>query len=198
MKRCIQSVLLLLVLGFSIANAESPDAETAFYTLQRGDPRPEISVHRLDDGQVIPWEDMEGEVIVIDFWATWCAPCVEAFPDLNELAEHFADQPVRFVSVTYEPESKIRPFLLDHPLETTVAIDQDFQTFRSFKAWGIPAVYIFNSGGELVSVIHPEHLSEEIVEAVLEGQIPEVEQARGWPDPEGAEKYFRSLVEKTD
>jgi len=197
MKRRARPVLSLLLLALCVASVGRSDEET-IYTLERGDPRPELTAYRLEDGRAITWEEMDGDVVVVDFWATWCAPCVEAFPMFNRLAESFADRTVRFISVTYEPQSQIRPFLQKHPLETTVAIDKDFQSFRSFKAWGIPAVYIFNSGGELVSVIHPEHLSEEIVEAVLEGQVPDVEQARGWPDPEGAESYFRSLIERDD
>jgi hypothetical protein len=92
----------------------------------------------------------------------------------------------------------IRPFLEDNSLETTIALDDDFQSFKAFMAWGIPAVYIFNPDGDLVSAIHPEVLTGSLLEAVLLDQIPEVEQSRGWSDPEGAERYFRSLVEKNE
>ncbi len=187
---------LVLVFCLSAATAAGSGQDPEFYTLQIGDPRPELHARSFSDGHSLTWKELEGEVAVVDFWATWCAPCVEAFPKFNNLVETFADRPVRFVSVTYESESMIRPFLENHPLETTVALDDDFKSFRSFMAWGIPAVYIFNPGGDLVSVIHPEDLSRRLLEAVLLDQIPEVEQSRGWSDPEGAEEYFRSLAEK--
>ena len=186
---------IYLVLGLMPALGVGAAEEKTFYTLRIGDPRPELVARSLSDSQPIGWKDFEGEVAVVDFWATWCAPCVESFPKFNSLEKEFADRPVRFVSVTYEPESMIRPFLEKHPLDTPIAIDNDFHSFKSFKAWGIPAVYIFNPTGDLVSVIHPEKLDREVIETVLNGQVPRVKQSRGWKDPEGAEKHFRSLLD---
>ena len=173
-------------------------AEGEFYTLQTGAVRPEIDFQTLDDpsGPPLNWADLEGHVTVLDFWATWCAPCVEAFPKFNALEKTFADQPVRFISITYESREMILPFLAKYPLETQVALDNDFNTFRSFKAWGIPAVYVFGKDGELLSVVHPEDLTQELIAGALAGDVPQIAQSRGWEDPEGAEEYFRSLVEQ--
>ncbi len=55
-------------------------------------------------------------------------------------------------------------------------------------------VVIVNQKGQIVSVIHPNYLTDELIHEVLAGKIPAVKQAEAWPDPEGAEEYFRSLV----
>lgn len=192
--------LLLFFLLFAAplqTAAEDPPSDSAgdiYYTLRRGDELPAVDF-RLEDGRQINRESLLGRFVVIDFWATWCAPCIAAFPTLNELEKAFSDRPIAFYSVTYETPAMIAPVLEDNPLETAIGLDNDFATFKAFKAWGIPATYIFNPEGVLVSALHPMHLTAEVLETVLAGEIPDVEQSRGWEDPEGAEEYFRSLVE---
>ena len=193
-RRTLAGIAAILV-TFPLAAAAEDASEEPFHTLRAGAVRPALDFRLLDEPTTAPgWAELADEVVVIDFWATWCAPCVAAFPKFNELEAAFADRPVRFISVTYEPEAMIRPFLAEHRLDTEIGLDNDFATFRSFLAWGIPTVYIFDRQGVLLSATHPENLSRELIEGALEGEIPAVEQARGWPDPAGAEEYFRSLV----
>lgn len=176
---------------FADTEAKDPDA---FYTLRIGDSMPEVDF-QLADGTKVERQDLLGGYVLIDFWATWCAPCIATFPKLNELESRFSDRPIDFYSVTYEPASMTESVLVQNPLETPIGFDNDFTTFSSFRAWGIPATYIFDPEGTLVSALHPADLTSEVLDAVLAGKIPEVEQSRGWEDPEGAEEYFRSLVE---
>ena len=63
-------------------------------------------------------------------------------------------------------------------------LDNNFNTFRSFMAWGIPAAYIFGREGELLSVVHPEDLSQELIAGALVGDVPKVAQSRGRADDE--------------
>jgi thiol-disulfide isomerase/thioredoxin len=188
-------VVLCLLLGLSLQPGLAADSPAeGFHTLRIGNELPMVDFE-LVDGVRISRQDLLGKFLVIDFWATWCAPCIASFPTLNRLESAFADRPIAFYSVTYESPSKIQPVLDQHPLETTIGFDNDFATFSAFKAWGIPAIYIFNPEGRLVSALHPEDLTEQVLEEVLSGGIPDLEQSRGWPDPEGAEEYFRSLVD---
>ena len=60
---------------------------------------------------MLKWTDFHGQVVVLDFWATWCSPCIESVPHLNALVIEFEDKPVKFVSITYEPESLVKAFL---------------------------------------------------------------------------------------
>ncbi|MEZ5333137.1 MAG: TlpA disulfide reductase family protein [Thermoanaerobaculia bacterium] len=158
-----------------------------------GAERPGISFHRLDGAEIPTWEELEGDLVVVDFWASWCQPCVAAFPDLNELQARFGGRGVRFLSVTYEPEAFVRSFLAEHPLRTTVALDPELASFASFNAWGIPVVYLFDRRGRLLTSLHPVHLTAELIEKALNGEPLEVEEARGWSDPTGAREYFASL-----
>ncbi len=188
------AILCLLPLLFAVPMlATEGEPEAPITTLQIGDSIPEVDF-RLADGTPITRDDLLGRYSVLDFWATWCAPCITSFPHLNELQEEFADRPIDFYSITYEPESKFRSVLDENPLETAVCIDNDFATFVAFRAWGIPAAYVVNPEGVVVSVVGPWELTTEVVETILAGGIPDVEQNRGWPDPAGAEEHFRSTL----
>jgi thiol-disulfide isomerase/thioredoxin len=185
----IVAAVVSLVAGFTAAANEEKLKETP--PLEVGHERPELFFRGLDGSAPPSWEELEGHVVVIDFWASWCAPCVAAFPKLNELEGSMADDPVVFYSVTYEPPEHVRRFLAEHPLASRIGIDHDLETFRSFNSWGIPTVYLFGPDGRLAASLHPNDLDRSVLETVLAGGIPDVEQARAWSDPSGAEAYFR-------
>jgi thiol-disulfide isomerase/thioredoxin len=165
--------------------------------LKPGDRPPALGFKALDGGSPA-WADFQGKAVVLDFWATWCAPCVRAIPHLNAFVEEFADKPVRFISVTYEKEEVVRPFLSKHPLRTVVGLDKECGMFRSFKAWGIPMVVLVGPDGLVKGVVHPEDLSSGVVRRVIEGEVPTVTQAGPYKDPKGAEDYFCGTAAQAD
>ena len=187
--------LTLLSLAFGIASAASADPAD-IPPMKVGTVRPAIDFSTLKDRQHPNWETLRGKIVVIDFWATWCAPCVKDFPVLNALQAKYAGKPIVFYSVTYEKAGGIADTLSKFPLETTIGLDNDFRTYKSFNAWGIPVVYIFDGTGTLVADLHPDELNAGVIEAVLAGRKPTFVEAKQWSDPAGAETYFRSLRDK--
>jgi len=108
-------------------------------------------------------ENRDGKPLFINFWATWCIPCVEEFPDIVKLAKKYTD--VDFVGVSLdhpdEIKSKIEPFLkkMKAPFVNFVAKFKDDQVLIDMinKNWNgaIPATAIYNSKGKQVS-FHPK------------------------------------------
>src|SRR5512146_3334745 len=83
-------------------------------SLQPGDAAPALGLEQIlqaPGGARADFGSLRGQVVVLEFWATWCAPCIAAQPDLNELVDTFKDRQVQFVSITDEDESVVAQFL---------------------------------------------------------------------------------------
>ncbi len=103
------------------------------------------------DGQTLHLADFKGQVLVVNFWATWCAPCVQEMPTLAKLQAAFAGQPVKVLAISLDrPEDKAsaQRFILKHgPL----VFYQDPQYALPFsldpRADGVPITVIYDRAG---------------------------------------------------
>ena len=167
--------------------------------LQIGQIPPELVYYSVSGDKNVTYkaEDFKDQVFLIDFWATWCGPCIESIPHLNELVGKYKN--IKFISITYEPADLIKKFLKDHPMKSEVGLDDDFKIFRSYNAWAIPNVVMINSKGKIAGRIHPNNLTDEVIDELLNGGIPKVKNTpEDAFDPAGAEEYFRTFLEKQE
>jgi thiol-disulfide isomerase/thioredoxin len=74
------------------------------------------------DGKTIDTEKWQGKILVVNFWASWCPPCVEEMPVLDKLQKAFLQQNVLFVGIGIDSPSNIREFLKNTPISYPVAI----------------------------------------------------------------------------
>jgi len=107
---------------------------------------------------------------VLEFWATWCGPCVAAIPHLNELAERFKEQPVQFIAVTDEDEKVIDPFLKRKPIRAWVGLNTDKSMFKAYGITGIPHTIIVNKKGKIVAITYPTSVTESVLKDALAGR----------------------------
>jgi hypothetical protein len=116
---------------------------------------------------------------------------------MNDLIEKYKNKNVKVISITYEPESKIIPLLNKNKLNSIIAMDKDFHTFKEYNAWAIPNIILIGRNGKIAGRIHPNKLNEKIIDDLLEGKIPDVKQTpENLFKPDEAEKYFRSTLEE--
>ena len=158
---------------------------------------PAFTVELMNEKKILELDSIDKEkIIVIEFWATWCVPCLKAFPHFNELQEKFKNKPVMFLSVTYERNNeKLIAFLEKHPIKTLVATDINLKMFKDYAAWAIPQTLIIDKNRNLVVSIHPEKITAEIIQDVLDGKKIDIKEngKQAYFDPKGAEEYFRKL-----
>ena len=136
-------IALLVICGLVVLNLSSVHNAQAVGNRQDdptkpslpkiGTERPELSLHLMSGGPDPTWQTLEGQVVVMDFWATWCAPCIDSIPHLNELRTKFEKEKVTFFSITYEPAPHVREFLKEHPMATEVAIGTRSTPSRPFE-----------------------------------------------------------------
>jgi len=112
MKRLILAATLGLAGGIAIAWFTRPDiapSEPGTATAAGiGDPRPAFR-HAAIDGRIVEAEDFDGRWLLLNFWATWCAPCVREMPALQSVDEHFADLAV--VGIAVDDPGAVQPFV---------------------------------------------------------------------------------------
>ena len=166
MTRCFS--LLAAILVFS---GLSPDAGAA---LKVGDEAPKLSVGVWAQGA--PVNAFEGDkVYLIEFWATWCGPCIQVIPHLNELSKrHEADGLVVIGQNLGEDEKKVKAFLqkMGAKMGYRVAVDDAAGTMA--KNWlkaagknGIPCAFVVDKAGRIAYIGHPNSLDESLLKKLL-------------------------------
>jgi uncharacterized protein (TIGR03435 family) len=116
------------------------------------------------------WASLKGKVVVLEFWATWCGPCIAAIPHLNEIADQFKDQPVQFIAITDEKDAVVAPFLKKKPMHAWVGLDTDGSMFKDYGISGIPHTVVVDQEGRIVAITHPSILTAQHLKDVLAGK----------------------------
>lgn len=115
-----------------------------------GQTTPDFQLMDLE-GRRIQLSAYRGKIVVLNFWATWCAPCVEEMPSLNRFQEAFAPQGVVVLAVSVdEDEQALRKFAADHQLKMIVARDPDRLASTSYQTFKYPETFILDRQGRLV------------------------------------------------
>ncbi len=155
-------------------------------SLKVGDPAPPLNVKTIlqaPPGTVPSWKSLRGKVVVVEFWATWCAPCLGAIPHLNALANQFQGRAVRFISVTEPPVAHLRTFLEVNPIRGWVALDPTGSVSKSYGVRGLPSTFIVDQQGRIAAITEqPERLTVAAINAALDGEavtLPSEETLRG-------------------
>jgi uncharacterized protein (TIGR03435 family) len=158
--------LAVVFLGLSIQMASSSG-------LKRGDAPPLLQAATLlqaPPGAIMDAKSLHGKVVVLEFWATWCGPCVAAIPHLNELADKFKDQPVQFIAITAEDEATIKPFLTKRPIHAWVALDTDRAMNSAYGIRAIPHTVVLGKDGKIAAITYPTMLTEKHIHDLLAGK----------------------------
>lgn len=102
-------------------------------------------------GRPFRGSDLKGRVVVLDFWAVWCAPCIDAFPKLTRLARNMEDEPFELVGVTVfsGDHDEVRRFLEGHIADYTIVVGDDGLPYR-YDVIGYPTYLLIDPEGEVV------------------------------------------------
>jgi thiol-disulfide isomerase/thioredoxin len=100
------------------------------------------------DGRLVTLVDLQGKVVLIDFWATWCFPCVQEMPSLKKLHDKYKDKGLEILAVSIDDDSsKVRPFAMENGLNFSVAHSPALG--KQFKATPIPTNLLIDQNGNL-------------------------------------------------
>jgi cytochrome c biogenesis protein CcmG/thiol:disulfide interchange protein DsbE len=103
------------------------------------------------DGTLLSLPDMKGELVVLNFWGSWCVPCREEAPALERAARLTRETGVRFVGVNlWEPESDARQFIKEMGVTYSNVLDADGRLAVELGVTGIPETYFVSRDGDVV------------------------------------------------
>jgi thiol-disulfide isomerase/thioredoxin len=165
----------------------------ALITSACGQAPPGSSDVALDPGTVtfepITWEawqsklaEYRGSVLVVDFWATWCVPCVERFPHMVEMYRTYGDRGVRFVSMSLDDRGDVAAVerageFLEEQRATfpNFLMDENvLEGFEKLELMTVPAVYVYAPDGTLFRKLTADHPDRQFTEEDIEAAIREL------------------------
>ncbi|WP_113662355.1 TlpA family protein disulfide reductase [Pedobacter nanyangensis] len=173
MNRIVTKATSLIVLGccLIILNVLNLKAQDKKVGLTIGDQVPDLQFAQVMNANYksARLSDFKGKYVIIDFWATWCAPCVGAFPKLGKLAEKFKDKLV-ILAVTRETDKVIGSFFKPRPgvLPSNIpVVYSDTSVNKLFPHRMIPHEVIINPDGKVITTTSTDDLTEENLEKLF-------------------------------
>jgi cytochrome c biogenesis protein CcmG/thiol:disulfide interchange protein DsbE len=131
-----------------------------------GSPVPDFQLGTFDGGRVA-LSQSAGEVLVINFFASWCDPCRQEAADVEAVWRRFRDQGVQFVGISYkDAESRSVEFLEEFGISYPSAPDPGNRTARAYGVTGVPETFVINGQGQLV-----RHFIGPVTEAQLSVEL---------------------------
>ncbi len=122
---------------------------------------------KLDVDFVKDAPKIDGKPVILEFWATWCPPCRQSIPHMNEIYKKFKDKGLVIIGVTEEDNSTITQFTKKNPINYSAGTDRGGKLNKAFAIEGIPHAVIADKTGKIVWEGHPMELKESDIEAVL-------------------------------
>ncbi len=108
-----------------------------------------INLHNVH-GRIIHKDNYKGQVTVVNFWATWCPPCVEEIPSLNRLKMKMAGQPFELISINYaEDKQTIIDFMQKINIDFPVLLDPDGKFAKQWNVVTYPSTFIIDKQGKI-------------------------------------------------
>lgn len=132
-----------------------------------GSRMPEFTLTTFD-GETIASRDLQGKVLLVNFWASWCIPCEQEAAELEQASQLYSDDEVVFLGVDYvDTETEARAYLARFGITYANGPDLGTRISQAFRIRGVPESYVVGPDGTIVSVKIGPYLSlQEIVDSI--------------------------------
>jgi peroxiredoxin len=122
------------------------------------------------DGNTVDIKDYRGNVVVLNFWATWCPPCRAEIPDFIEVYDTYKDRNVVFFGISADDFNSLKGFAAEYGMPYPTLFDEDGDVHYSFRISAIPHTFILDEDGSevfnQVGMMSKQQLSDAIENAM--------------------------------
>lgn len=153
MKTATDRILLGLVLALGVALAWVVSGTLDDRIIRVGDTAPAFKVV-TESGRTITPQNFGGKLLVLNFWASWCQPCLQEVPSLEVFNRQFAPEGVVVLGVSVDKnENLYHRFLQQFPVTFQVARDPSWDIAANYGTFQLPETYIIDSSGKVVQKV---------------------------------------------
>ena len=155
MKKIILSVLIASFLSSAGVYADTVRtklAELNFETFDDDTNYIDFSLKNLE-GRTVNLRDYEGKIVFLNFWATWCPPCVKEMPSMENLYREMEGLDFEMIAVNIqERESAVKRFVQSRDLSFPVVLDTEAAAAASYRIRSIPTTYVIDKKGKVAGI----------------------------------------------
>lgn len=160
---------LILACALTLGACLAPAA----MALEQGEQAPDFTLPDIQDGKpAISLSALRGKTVYVDFWASWCTPCLRSMPLINELYAKYRERGFEVVAINVDdPVDDGREFLLDTPLDYLIAADTESSVLEQYGVIGMPTSYLIDPQG-VVRLVHMGFKEKDI--EIIEKELTQV------------------------
>ena len=150
-------------------------SSSAVMAVEEGDQAPDFTLPSIyADQPDIALADLAGKAVYVDFWASWCAPCLISLPMYNEMYHKYKDRGLEIIAINVDsPAEEGLYFLEDTPLDFLIPADPEGMTSELFSVIGMPTSFLIAPDGT-VELVHMGFRENDIdmIERAIEEVLP--------------------------
>lgn len=121
----------------------------AAHAVESGNPAPDFELAGASGA--VKLSNYRGKLVYLDFWASWCGPCRQSFPWMNEMQAKYGAQGLQIVGVNVDAKEKdARDFLVEMPASFAIAFDPRGETPRTYRIKGMPTSVLIDAEGKVI------------------------------------------------
>ncbi|MCR9014529.1 redoxin domain-containing protein [Aquiflexum gelatinilyticum] len=155
-----------LILAFTLVSHFSMSQKIGL-----GEKIPSFEVIDLKTDEVKKVESDSEKIILIDFWATWCGPCIAGMPHLESLQKTFSSE-LLVLAVSDESPERIKKFMVNRPFGFSFVSDKEKNLQKYFPHRIIPHTVLIDKYGEVIAITSPDQITEKTIRDLLDGEKP--------------------------
>ena len=160
------AALLLAGCGGAASSVDLRAEGAAVEGIEKGNVLPDAELTTLG-GETIRLSELAGQPTVVNFWATWCGPCNEEIPMLEQAYKANSADGLKLLAITDESPDDVRPFMQAHEMTFPVLLDKGKAVNNKYRVQAIPTTFFINRSGVIIER-HLGALGENLLKIYLE------------------------------